>query len=147
MTEISTRLAQIKHFRFISHPGEKSVMRWSGNGYGSVDIEQQGEILFFHEIGFFTPDMTGAKSSTHNEFKWQIQDSKIELWHTRRGRENPIFLFNLVPISDTVWRSEEHHVCGDDLYSGQLTVGEELRLDWFINGPRKDEHLIYYYTD
>lgn len=138
------RLQTTAGFSYISSPGPASQTGWQGSGQGRVTVERQGsDELHFAEVGEFTL-ASGQTVVMHNRFIWQKRPSGLALSHGRRGE--PVFLFELVPLTEGVWRSVQDHVCIHDLYSGELTEKSGgFTLVWHIRGPKKDEQLFYHY--
>merc|ERR1711879_659445 len=107
-------------------------------------VEHDGEACLFHEAGHFHPSK-GQTIALFNCFEWCFESSAVRLSHRRRG--SAVYLFHLMPEGDGRWVSETPHYCGDDVYSGVLTMTDDgLMLDWRVTGPRKDEHFHYCYT-
>jgi hypothetical protein len=140
-------LQQIKSFEFISSSKGKSQTGWNGKGYGTVSTNVVNNQIFFKENGFFKLDISSQQTKVSNEYIWkQISPNKIKLSHARFGYKNAVTLFNLIKISDTIWQSEEAHVCVDDLYSAKLEItSNSIKLEWGIVGPKKDEAIEYFY--
>lgn len=138
------QLATIGAFFYSSQPGPRSQTGWAGSGNGRVTLEWHGEDeLHFIEQGEFCA-AGGVPVAMFNRFIWQRAEQGIRLSHGRRGE--PVFLFELQPQSDGLWRSVADHVCIDDLYSGQLRrLAQGFELIWWIKGPKKDECLTYWY--
>lgn len=157
MFNLWQHLQHIKHYYYVSTPGPDSVMGWKGTGEGDVTTSyprasenSAGEKLYFHESGSFELDANQYRLDTNNEFIWQrIDDGRVRLFHSRFGRDNQVELFDLIPQPSTnQWVSEASHLCGDDLYSGSVSLVEgQLEFIWQITGPRKDEHLHYIYKE
>ena len=138
------QLATVGAFFYSAQPGPRSQTGWRGRGNGQVTLEWQGEDeLHFIEQGEFCAD-GGVSVAMFNRFIWQRTEQGIRLSHGRRGER--VFLFELQPQADGYWRSVADHLCINDLYSGQLRPLEQgFELIWRINGPKKDECLIYRY--
>ncbi|QLE79598.1 hypothetical protein FLM55_07565 [Francisella sp. Scap27] len=141
-------LQQIKSFEFISSSKGKSQTGWNGSGNGTVSTKIKQGCILFKEDGFFKLDISSQQTKISNEYIWkQISPNKIKLSHARFGYENTVTLFNLIKISETIWQSEEAHVCVDDLYSAKLEItSNAIKLEWDIVGPKKDECIEYIYS-
>lgn len=114
-------------------------------GKGQVVPTESGEALVFCEKGQWQDSMRFT-----NIFRWTFDREKgeIVLEHLRFGTEKPIYLFSLVPSGPHHLKSVTPHECGEDLYSGQLTVSEQtLELSWRIQGPDKNQEVITVYTN
>ncbi len=132
-------------------------MGWKGTGQGVVNTNYESDfigsvddMLYFRESGTFVLDVNQHQLETNNEFIWHRVDAeRIRLFHSRFGRDNQVELFDLIPQPSTNnWVSEASHLCGDDLYSGSVSlVDGKLEFIWQITGPRKDEHLHYIYKE
>ncbi len=84
-----------------------------------------------------------------NIFRWTFDRlaGEIILEHLRFGTEKPVYLFSLIPTGPHHLKSVAPHECGDDLYSGQLAVGEKtLELSWRIQGPNKNQEVVTVYS-
>ncbi|WP_263081774.1 DUF6314 family protein [Endozoicomonas sp. Mp262] len=141
-------LKAIKFFRYVSSPGKLSQSGWRGEGKGEIDTEPSGLNHFYMtEKGIFIL-ADGKKLDMCNEWLWCRNEESITLYHTRRGRDNPVQLFELIeaPEFPGVIVSRPHF-CGDDIYNATVVVREDgVDISWSIKGPRKDEHLSYAYT-
>lgn len=138
-------LTSVTDFHYVSEPGVSSVMGWEGEGRGKVVVEAvDKDRVLFHESGHFYPK-GGNRIDMFNCFEWRVTDRGFCLSHRRRG--DAVYLFDVLPDADSErWYSEQPHVCGDDIYQGNLTVvGESIKLSWRVTGPRKDEHFHYQY--
>jgi len=139
-----SRLVTIGGFTYESRPGPRSLTGWQGEGHGRVQVDKAiaGE-LHFIEQGHF--QLSGGQNiEMHNRFIWRKTTAGIVLSHGRRGE--PVFLFELIPTADGLWKSAQDHVCINDLYSGELRESANgFELTWHIDGPKKDEHLFYRY--
>ena len=136
-------------YQYRSQPGEKSVMGWAGKGQGKVNVSEEQDTLYFYEKGSFTLEQNGNQVSTQNEYIWKrISEDRIKLLHSRFGRDNTVELFDLIfDDASGKWKSETAHHCGDDLYSGHISIiDNEIQFNWSIIGPRKQENLYYCYT-
>lgn len=119
-----------------------------GFGEGKVEREDdEDRVLIFHEKGSWSsPD--GRAFVFRNVFRWTLArvDEMLTLEHLRFGKENPVFLYHLVPTGPYVLESLHAHLCGQDTYFGRLRLeGEALRLTWRIIGPKKNEEVQYVY--
>lgn len=139
------RLGTVTGFACTSKPGPASKTGWRGHGRGSVELIKKGDTeLRFLERGTF--EFGGSEAvEMYNTFIWQRRDDGLRLSHGRHAE--PVFLFDLEPAGDGVWKSARAHVCADDLYFGILTeTAAGIDLEWTITGPKKDEHLYYRYV-
>jgi uncharacterized protein DUF6314 len=137
-----TKVKQLKFTAKLKNPEEGSQVK---RGQGEVIVTKESPYtLVFHEKGTWN----GPDIGFSNHFRWTLdrQTAMISLEHLRRGVNNPVFLFNLIPASRHSLVSEGAHLCADDAYFGQLTeTAAALRLKWRVIGPRKNEEMDYYY--
>ena len=140
-------LANTQHFTFKAIAGQKSSTNWNGLGEGKVATSLKGNKLFFKEEGSFKLDGNPKATKIFNEYIWtQLSKDKLRLSHSRFGYDNEVVLFELEPINITHWASTEPHACGKDLYSAKLEIIDStIKLEWSIVGPKKDEHISYFY--
>lgn len=119
---------------------------WNGTGAGDVVVtEPSPGVVVFTESGAWQPLGRGDIRFT-NVFRWSRLDDSLRLEHLRFGPDQPVFLFDLAPGEDGVWREVSPHACGEDCYAGSLTAeGRHLLVHWTIRGPRKDESIRYVY--
>ena len=70
----------------------------------------------------------------------------MRLEHLRFGKNQPIYLFDLVPVSEGILSSANPHVCQDDCYTARMEYGSDVvQLTWSIAGPEKKETIHYQY--
>lgn len=143
-----SELVKIKFFEFSASSGVTSQTSWNGFGKGSVTIKQQNNKIIFKENGVLKLVDSQRLINIENEYVWEQLDTKrIRLYHSRFGYDNLVTLFDLIPIEKNCWLSENKHVCVDDLYSAKLNFSNnQVKLDWKISGPKKDESIKYKYT-
>jgi hypothetical protein len=68
----------------------------------------------------------------------------ISLEHLRYG--SPVFLVNLVPLSNHLLVSLQPHICRRDAYAGKMHLKSDgFHLHWSIVGPKKNEEIDSYY--
>jgi len=83
-----------------------------------------------------------------NVFRWTADTAGqcLRLEHLRFGVDHPVYLFDLVKVSEGVLESSEPHACREDCYAARMEVDEQtIRLKWEINGPTKAETISYTY--
>ncbi|MDW5378151.1 DUF6314 family protein [Halomonas sp. HP20-15] len=129
-------------------PGSQSG--WAGRGNGTVEVETHADAsLTFTESGRFRLDGANASIAFRNVFRWTPQADAITLSHERRGAEAAVRLFELIPAEPDAaadWVAREAHQCVADRYRARLTLVETgFDLAWTIEGPRKNERLLYRY--
>ncbi len=121
---------------------------WNGRGEGQVTVEQEGTVIRFVERGTWQT-VTGETLTFRNTFRWTLLDgaTRVKLEHLRFGEAHPVFLFDLVGVETSVFESAAPHLCNADVYTGRLVLEETgFTLDWFIQGPKKEEHIRYRYA-
>lgn len=126
----------------------KGESGWNGKGKGEVIIiKDNSQTLVFHEKGTWQGKQ-GEEVGFSNVFRWSL-DRKvgvISLEHLRRGADHPVFLFYLAPSSQHSLSSVDSHLCEGDTYFGQIHFDRfNLRLNWRVIGPKKNEEIDYYY--
>jgi hypothetical protein len=146
--EVWDRLCAIRELVFEARSRSAQKTGWTGSGRGTVKVEQvDAATLLFHETGAWTPE--GGRAITFNNvFRWTAdRDARfIRLEHLRFGPQHPVYLFDLVPVSERVLESAEPHVCREDFYAARMEYDElTVRLHWTITGPKKDERIVYSY--
>lgn len=142
------RLKQVKTVTFLATPQSKKETGWNGKGVGEVIVtNEKKHVLVFHEKGIWK----GKKSDEmafSNVFRWTLDQTAgvISLEHLRRGADQPVFLFSLAPSGNASLTSVDSHLCGGDVYFGQIFFNRQtLRLNWRVIGPKKNEEIEYYY--
>lgn len=122
---------------------------WNGVGEGTVDVEAIDDATWlFREKGVWTA-LDGAQNDFTNVYRWSVdwEREHIRLEHLRFGLTNPVYLFNLVMDLGCSLKSENPHVCSEDLYSALMTYDAKcVLLSWAITGPRKNLKITYRYT-
>ncbi len=141
-------LQQVKSFKFNASAGKNSATNWNGIGQGKVATKIENNKIFFKEEGSFSLENITKPTNIFNEYIWtRLSEDKLKLSHARFGCKNTVTLFYLINLSDTVWQSEEDHVCVEDLYSAKLEITRNsIKLKWNIVGPKKDETIEYSYS-
>lgn len=141
-------LQQVKSFKFNASAGINSATNWNGIGHGKVVTRIEDNQIFFKEEGSFSLENITKPTNIFNEYIWtKLSEDKLRLSHARFGYKNTVTLFDLIKISETIWQSEEAHVCVDDLYSAELEItSNAIKLKWNIAGPKKDETIEYNYS-
>lgn len=132
-------------FKAESAPGG---MGWNGRGEGLVDVSIAGNEIVFREYGAWTTS-EGKELPFKNVFRWTFNEEQnaIGLEHLRFGPDNPVFLFQLLPVAGQGLESVEPHLCAEDIYAGRLRVEDKgICLVWTIEGPKKKERIEYWYS-
>lgn len=141
------RLGEITSLRFVARSSGDSG--WNGAGTGTVEVERPDpSTIVFTESGTWKSD-AGQQLKFSNVYRWTLSDSgnAIQLEHLRFGADNAVYLFDMAPESESIWRSEAPHVCRDDLYSAKMELAaEQIELQWVIKGPERDEDIHYWYS-
>jgi hypothetical protein len=143
------RLAMTSELVFEARSRAATMTGWVGVGRGAVRVEAvDGSTMLFHEKWTWT-SQDGRELGFHNVYRWTADpDGRlIRLEHLRFGPGEPVYLFDLVPVSPRVLESAEPHVCREDLYSARMEYDDAaVRLCWTITGPKKDETISYSYS-
>lgn len=143
------KLNGVTHLTFQAKTQSKGEKGWNGKGQGEVVVSREGSnILIFNEKGSWQGDQGGVVSFS-NIFRWTLDRSRgvIALEHLRRGPDHPVFLFHLAPSGEQSLLSVDSHLCEGDTYFGQIHFNQHnLRLNWRVIGPKKNEEINYFYS-
>jgi len=144
------RRVRALHFNAQSQAGTG----WEGVGKGVVEVTAPMEnSLVFHESGCWQPNQKSAETppafAFTNTFRWTAIEHQLRLEHLRFGVDKPVLLFDMALDEAGQWREVDPHLCGQDVYAASLTIeGNQIRVAWSIQGPRKQEAIVYsYQTD
>ena len=127
---------------------------WEGVGKGVVKVTSSLEnSLAFHESGTWQPNKANPKSAEPppvfaftNVFRWTAIEHRLRLEHLRFGVDKPVLLFDMAADDTGQWRELDPHLCGQDVYAASLCIeGPQIRVAWTIQGPRKQESIVYIY--
>ncbi len=114
------RLSEVAVLQFQSE--SRSATNWSGAGSGIVKVASPApDALIFEESGEWQQS-GGRKMRFSNAFRWTRIGAHLSLEHLRLGPEKPVFLFEMAPDADVVWRDVNPHPCRDDFYSATLRL-------------------------
>lgn len=143
------KLMGVTQLTFHAKTQSKDEKGWNGKGQGEVIITKEGSnTLIFHEKGTWQGKQ-GGEVSFSNIFRWTLVRSTgvISLEHLRRGPDHPVFLFHLAPSGKHSLSSVDSHLCEGDTYFGQIHFNHHnLRLNWRVIGPKKNEEIDYFYS-
>jgi Family of unknown function (DUF6314) len=143
------KLLNIQTMCFSAKSKTLGLSGWNGIGKGSVDIKRIDDtIITFHERGTWISE-ENKKLDFSNVFKWSLNATQgvISLEHLRFGPQNPVFLFELVPVDANRLESLDSHVCVNDTYFGQVRCDKHfIQFHWRVIGPKKNEEIDYLYT-
>lgn len=137
------KVRRVNFFAKATKNGTSSILR--GTGTVNVSLLNQDELLFYEEGRW---GMAQNAIQFKNSFRWGYnrEGGYFSLEHLRRGWNNPVFLFHLIPTSIDTLSSLESFSCGDDSYFGHLSrKGALFCFFWRVIGPSKNEDLKYYY--
>lgn len=120
---------------------------WSGSGSGTVRVSQPTpDVLILEESGTWQPN-GGKQLRFINVFRWTLLQDRLRLEHLRLGPNHPVYLFDMAPDTDGIWREVEGHICNKDCYHATLQLGVELlQVGWRVHGPNRDDTIIYIYV-
>jgi len=119
---------------------------WNGAGAGRVAVaEPLPGVLIYEESGRWRP-AGGQEIAFRNALRWSSANGRLRLEHLRAGPERPLFLIELGPAADGVWRARRPHHCGADRYDAALALEDDcVLLAWTVDGPRKRAWLEHRY--
>ncbi len=141
------KLASVQQLSCQAKTNSKDTHGWIGKG--DVSLSKEGSnVLLFTEKGSWTDKQSNEMGFT-NVFRWTFDRHAgiISLEHLRHGPEHPVFLFHLTPSGTHSLKSVDSHLCGGDVYLGQIHFNQHaLHLSWRVIGPKKNEELDYYYS-
>ena len=77
-----------------------------------------------------------------------IEVQVSSLWSTcAKDLSILFFLFHLAPSGKHSLSSVDSHLCGGDVYFGQIQFDRySLCSNWRVMGPKKNEEIAYYYS-
>jgi Family of unknown function (DUF6314) len=134
------------HFSVRSH---KSAGPGNYQGAGHVRIVWVGDsAIEFEESGVWHLPR-GKPVHFSNIYRWlKSEDShSLNLYHRRTDVLDPVFLCTFSPVQHGIRLRATPHVCGQDLYLGDLLVkNNTIELRWKIAGPNKDDTLTVSYS-
>lgn len=143
------KLSNAKQLKFNAKTKSSEETGWNGKGKGEVIVTKESDsVLVFTEKGTWQGKQ-GQEMGFSNIFRWTLDAHAgiVSLEHLRRGYENPVFLFHLAPSSNLSLASVDSHLCGGDTYFGKIFFDRHnLRLNWRVIGPKKNEEIDYYYS-
>lgn len=142
------KLTTVRQLSFNAKTKSKDESGWNGKGTGEVIVLREGSsTLIFQEKGSWRGKQ-GEPITFSNQFRWKFDQKtgRISLEHLRFGAEHPVFLFHLAPTDSNKLSSVDSHLCGGDIYFGQVHFDHHtLRLNWRVIGPKKNEEIDYCY--
>jgi hypothetical protein len=131
--------------QLIVHAKSKSKESWQRKGRGEVTVKKEGShILIFEEKGTWQEDVAFS-----NAIRWTLDRSAsvISLEHLRHGHSNPVQLFQLAISGPHALSSVNAHLYEGDTYFGHIRFDRQnIRLNWRVIGPNKNEEIDYYYS-
>lgn len=143
------KLIGVTQLTFHAKTQSKDEKGWNGKGRGEVIIaKEDSNTLIFNEKGTWQGKQ-GGEVSFSNIFRWILDRNTgvISLEHLRRGLDHPVFLFHLAPSGKHSLSSVDSHLCEGDTYFGQIHFNHHnLRLNWRVIGPKKNEEIDYFYS-
>jgi hypothetical protein len=146
MHQLWTSLARVHSLSFIARSSGQTG--WNGHGAGSVAVDSVApNVIIFAETGSWRP-VGGKELRFTNTFRWTLLEPHgfVQLEHLRFGVDQPVYLFELSPVTGSEWVSTTPQFCRDDCYSARLQIGDDLiQLAWTIKGPNKAEEIQYAY--
>jgi len=142
------RLCSVQGLQFTAKSrNRKSGLNGTGTGTVTVTTIDNSTIIFT-EHGKWTTD-SGLELVFDNTYRWTlIEDAgTVRLEHLRFGPNRPVFLLDLVPTNNVIYKSVSPHCCGTDSYTAIMEFKNDLiYVRWHIEGPGKDADICYIYT-
>ncbi len=118
-------------------------------GKGDVKVvEEDSSVLFFQESGIWQLEEE-MQIQFSNTLRWSLDLSSgtIALEHLRLGMENPVFLVQLKPKTETLLIAVDSHLNGPNAYFAQVQIAPHfIQLSWKIIGPKKNDRIECLYT-
>lgn len=137
------QLSQIKGFTLEVHDHKQFTRK----GQGEVTVQRETpSTLIFYEKGVWEEQ----KMEFTNTYRWTFdrREGLISLEHLRQGLNHPVFLFHLTASQKNALSSIDSHLCGGDLYFGQLHLNPHgLHLKWRVIGEKKDQEIELTYRN
>jgi len=150
ISQLWIRLRKVQHLSFSAHSQMQTPSGWNGTGKADVNTELLApDCLLFQETGVWTSDQ-GHQYDFKNSYRWRKDQNKgvISLEHLRQGRDNPVFLFELTPVSPSSFETVHPFLCKQDTYLAALNcIPSAIDFHWRILGPKKNEEIHYLYTE
>jgi hypothetical protein len=145
LEQVWERCCRVRALAFVARSANPTG--WNGRGSGTVVVEQAGGgAITFTESGTWTVQ-DGREIRFHNVFRWSKVEDRLRLEHLRFGVDQPVYLFDLAPAGDRVWRSVSPHLCREDCYTADMRILDHcIILRWSVTGPRKQEVIEYTYS-
>lgn len=143
--EIWERLRSVTTVRWTAE--SQMGMGWSGTGSGTVCVSEPApDVLVLEESGTWQPN-GGKHLRFTNVFRWTLLQDRLRLEHLRFGPNHSVYLFDMTPDAEGVWREVEGHICNKDCYHATLQFGvEQIQVGWRILGQNRDDVISYVYT-
>ena len=137
VSKIWTLLESLNRVDLFALPEERK-------GKGLVFPCKEGENqLILQETGSWEGE---GSTPYYNSFRFTKHFNFLSLEHLRFGKEHPVFLFDLIPQTETICISRSPHVCGEDLYYGTLELQEKKMLLMFdLKGAQMEERVSFTY--
>lgn len=149
LAEVWKKLEATSQVLYVAHDRLSHKESTTGQGNGVVTLTQGGPYqMTFEEEGSWRLD-TGLSFNYRNFFRWSVDSLRgiLSVEHLRFGKDHPVFLFHLVPISDRLLESVATQTNGDETYFGYLeNKAHGLKLCCRTISPQKNESITYYYT-
>lgn len=144
-----TKLEKIQSMTFSAKSKAQEESGWNGVGNGTVEIKKQEEnVLISYERGTWT-SLSNQEMDFSNIFRWTLKNDSgvIALEHLRFGMQNPVFLFELMPVDLNLMESVDSHICNGDTYFGHVRCDKHfIQFNWRVIGRVKNEEIDYLYT-
>ncbi|MCH9613998.1 MAG: hypothetical protein SP1CHLAM54_10070 [Chlamydiia bacterium] len=143
LSDVWQRMKSVTQVRMMAKDKGLSNVLWKGKGH--VQVREEGWSLLFKESGKWE----GKQGNYKNAFcwTWNRLDDLISLEHLRLGKEDPKFMFNLLPSEEMLLESSRPQLTIDNTYFGWLEISDLfLHLHIRTLGPKKNEKVEYVYS-
>ena len=149
LASIWKKLEAASQVLYVAHDRSGHEANTTGQGSGSISISRESPYqLTFEEEGSWKME-NGLSFNYRNFFRWSVDSSRgiLSVEHLRFGKDHPVFLFHLIPVSDSLLEPVATHVNGDETYFGYLeNKVHGLKLCCRTISPQKNESITYFYT-
>lgn len=111
-----------------------------------IEKEADGSLIFIEKGSWMNSEP--GKGNFTNVFRWIFHNNDaVGVEHLRYGREHPVFLFYLIPISQNTLSSGNSFLNDKGIVFGHIRFDEnKFSFHRRIISPDKDEKIEYFYS-